>query len=58
MNNYFYNTWDKKATWIKNKSLLDIALGHLLPVTLLEQGAGPDDFQKSLPTSAILWFCV
>jgi len=36
------------------KSHLDMVLGSLLWVTLLEQGAGQDDLQRCLPTSAIL----
>lgn len=34
---------------------LDIVLGNLLRVALLEQGVGPGDIQRSLPTSTILW---
>lgn len=33
------------------RSGLDIVLGNLLRPTQLEQGVGPDDLQKSLPTS-------
>lgn len=33
-------------------------LCNILHVILLEQGVGPDGLQRSLPTSAILWFCV
>lgn len=36
------------------KSSLDIVLGNLLQPSLLEQGAGPDDLQKSFPTSTFL----
>ncbi|KAK4817922.1 hypothetical protein QYF61_002763 [Mycteria americana] len=33
---------------------LNMVLGSLLWVALLEQGVGPDDLQRFLPTSAIL----
>jgi len=36
------------------KSHLDVVLGSQLWVALLEQGFGPGDFQRSLPTSVIL----
>ncbi|KAK4830265.1 hypothetical protein QYF61_009358 [Mycteria americana] len=36
------------------KSCLDVVLGNWLQVALLEQGVGPDDLQKSCPTSTIL----
>jgi len=39
------------------RTWLDMVLGSLLWLTLLEQGVGPDDLQGCLPTSAALWFC-
>lgn len=41
----------------KFRRCLDTIQGNLLWVTLLEPGFGSDDPQRSLPTSAILWFC-
>lgn len=34
-----------------------MVLGNQLWVVLLEQGVGPADLQKSLPTSMLLWLC-
>ena len=34
---------------------LDMALGNLLPVTLLEHMVGLDGLQRSLPASPMLW---
>ena len=39
------------------KTHLDAVLCSLLWVTLLRQGVGLDDPQRSLPTSNIPWFC-
>ena len=39
------------------KTRLDKVLWSLLWVTLLWQGGGLDDPQRSLPTPTILWFC-
>jgi len=41
------------------KSCLDMVLGNWLnkQVTLLEQGVGPGDLQRSLTTSTIIQFC-
>jgi len=39
------------------KTHLDAVLCSLLWVTLLWQGVGPDDPQRSLPTPTILRFC-
>lgn len=40
-----------------SKSQLDIVLGNLLWVDLLEQRVRSDDLQRSLPTSGSLGFC-
>jgi len=39
------------------KTRLDTVLCSLLWVTLLGQGVGLGDPQRSLPTPTILWFC-
>jgi len=39
------------------KTCLDVVLCSLLWMTLLRQGVGLDDPQRSLPTPMILWFC-
>lgn len=38
-----------------SKSHMNIVLGSLLYMALPKQGVGPDDLQKSLPNSTILW---
>jgi len=37
------------------KSHLGMVLGNQLWVALLEQGVGPGDLQRALPTAASLW---
>lgn len=39
------------------RTQLDMVLGSLLWLTLLEQGAGLDDLQGCIPSSTTLWFC-
>lgn len=55
--------WDRLPRDVESLSLeifssyLDLVVDNLLLVTVLEQGAGPNDFQRSLPNSTILGFC-
>lgn len=44
--------------WRYSKAIgFNMVLGNQLWVVLLEQGVGPADLQKSLPTSMLLWLC-
>ena len=51
----FINDWVVESPSLEIlQSHLDMVLGNWLSVALLEQGVGPDDLQRSLPTSATL----
>lgn len=48
--------WNLSPALEMSISCLDVVLGNQLCTALLEHRAGPDDFDRSLPATTLLWF--